>query len=375
MTTFMTGTFTSTGAAPIILALEPGFDLFTMVNISDVGSTSAETQVMRAYYASQMPPDSAYRNLKTNGANTLALETSFIGNGFTAFDSSNPPVFAATAVTAITAASPASVSSVAHGLAVGDTVMFSGLNGTMTPMNGLKFTVNSITNANVFTITFDASAAAAGQIGNVPATAGFVTKVFGSQYSPHNVIIGPTATMSAAAGGGVTIVDPSNILLNMNTVPSFEQYPSQYTPFQRPYQVGAKLRLYMPATFGTTTNANFIMAQIVAINTQTGYAVANQLQLKILPGNPVGSITTAVGLAALVWPAGGAGFKRSYPFVTDIAEASAILSEAQDNCGFRGILIGTGVLGLGTGVATTVRTYQWFAFKGYTLTTPVAPGN
>lgn len=375
MATFTTGTFTSTGAAPILLALESGFDLFTMVNVSDVGSTSAETQVMRAYYASLMPPDSAYRNLKTNGANTLALETSFIGRGFTAFDSNNPPVFAATAVTAITAASPASVSSVAHGLAVGDTVMFSGLNGSMTGMNGLKFTVNSITSADVFTITFDASAAGAGQIGVTPATAGFVTKVFGNPFSPHNVVIGPTATMSAAAGGGVTIVDPSNILLNMNAVPSFEQSPSQYTPFQRPYQVGAKLRLYIPTGYGTPQTANFIMGQIVAVNTQTGYAVPNQLQLRILPGNLSGAITTAVGLAALVWPAGGVGFKKSYPFVTDIAEASAIFSEAEDNTAFRGILIGTGVLGLGTGVATTARTYQWFALKGYTLTTPVAPGN
>lgn len=367
MTTFTTGTFTSTGAAPILLALESGFDLFTMVNISDVGSVSAETQVMRAYYASLMPPDSAYRNLKTNGANTLALETSFIGGGFTAFDSNNPPVFAATAVTAITAASPASVASVAHGLAVGDTVMFSGLNGSMTSMNGLKFTVNAITNANNFTITFDTSANAAGQIGVTPATAGFVTKVFGNPWSPHNVIIGPTAVMSAAAGGGVTIVDPTNILLNMNTVPSFEQNPSQYSPFQRPYQVGAKLRIYIPSGYGTQTTANFVMAQIVAINTQTGYAVANQLQLRILPGNPVGSITTAVGLNALVWPAAVAGFKKSFPFVTDIAEVSSIFSEAEDNTAFRGILIGTGVLGLGTGVATTARTYQWFARKGYSI--------
>ena len=367
MSTFTTGTFTSTGVSPILLSIESGFDLFTMVNISDVGSTSAETQVMRAYYASGMAPDSAYRNLKTNGANTLALETSFIGRGFTAFDSFNPPVFAATAVTAVTAASPAQVSSVAHGLAVGDTVMFSGLNGSMTSMNGLKFTVDSVT-ANTFTITFDTSANAAGQIGVTPATAGFVTKVYGSPYSPHNVVIGPTASMSAtAAVGGVTIVDATNILLNMNTVPSFEQNPSQYSPFLRPYQVGAKLRIYIPAGYGTQTTANFVMGQIVAINTQTGYAVPNQLQLKILPGNPSGAITTAVGLNALVWPAAVAGFKKSFPFVTDIAEVSSIFSEAEDNTAFRGILIGTGVLGLGTGAATTARTYQWFARKGYSI--------
>ena len=376
MTTVTTGTFTSTGAAPIILALESGFDKFELVNVGDVGSTAAEAPVMHAFYSSLMPANSYYRSLKTSGSNITALETSALTNGFTAFDSNNPPVFTGTAVIGITAASPASVNSNGHGLSVGDTVMFSGLNGSMTPMNGLKFTVDVITDANNFTITFDTSAAAAGQIGNIPATAGTVTKVFGSSYIPHNVLIGPTANMSAtAAVGGVTLVDPTNILLNMNTVPSFEQPPSQYTPFQRPYQIGAKLRFYLPAGYVTTTNANFIIGQIVAINKQTNYNVPNQLQLKIIPSNLAGSITTAVGLAGLVWPAGGAAFKKSYPFVTDIAEASAILSEAQDNANFRGIWIGTGVLGLGTAVATTARTYQWFATKGYTLTVPVAPGN
>ena len=360
MTTFTTGTFTSTGTA-FNLAIESAFDQFNLVNLTDslpANQAAAGTPVMLAYYASQMAPGSAFLNLKTNNAPTLAAISMIGTQGFTTWDSSNPPVFASTAVTAITAASPAVVTSAAHGLVAGDTVLLSQLNGSMTPMSGQIFTVNARVDANNFSITFDTSAAAAGQIGNAPATAGFATKVYRTTFSPANVVIGPTAVIAAG----------NQILLDMATVPSVSQGASQYTPFETPYQVGAKLRFYLPAGFNTSLQANFIQLQITQINTIAGYAIPSHLQCTILPGGPSGSITSAAGLAALIWPAGGANYASSYPLVTDIAEASAIFSEAEDNTGFRGITIGTGV-------QTNAKTYQWFAQKGYTLPVPVAPGN
>ncbi len=350
MSTILDGSFVSNGLQ-FNLALPSGYTEFKMVNITDVGSTAANTNVMRAYAASLMAPGSAYLNLKTNGAATLALESMITTAGFTFFDNGNPPTFAQFPVTAITAASPAVITTTgAPGFVVGDTIRLTGLNGTMASMSGLLYTIDAVGGANTFTITFDASAAAAGQVGNVPATAGFAQKVIPSPFSPQNVVIGPTATPFSV----------NSLLLNMNTVPSSSQGASQYSPFLRPYQVGAILRFYLPTGYNMPQTANFILVKIQQINTQAGYALANQLQLIIQPGNAVGQITTAAGLAALIYPAGGVAYHKSVPQVTDMAESSGILSEAEDNTGIHGITIGTGV-------QTTGKLYQWFARQGFTI--------
>ncbi len=349
MSTILDGSFISDGTQ-FNLSLPSDYTEFRMVNITDVGSTAANTNVMRAYATSLMAPGSAYLNLKTNGAATLALESMITTAGFTYFSNANPPTFAQIAVTAVTAASPAQVTAAAHGYVVGDTVRLTSLNGTMQPMNGLLYTVNSIVDPNNFTITFNAAVTATNLVGGTPATAGFVQKVIPSYFSPHNVVLGPTAAIASG----------NSLLLNLNTVPSLNQGASQYSPFQRPYQVGAKLRVYIPTGFDTPQTANFIMVQITAVQTQAGYAVPNQLVTTILPGNLAGSITTAAGLALLGYPAGAAGFKKSFPFVTDIAEVTSIFSEAEDNTGIRGITIGTGV-------QTTGKLYQWFARKGFSI--------
>lgn len=358
MNTLISGSFVSSGVA-FNLALESGYDEFHMVNITDVGSAAAATPVMRAYASSLMPAGSAYLNLKTNGAPSLQIESMITTLGFTFFDDSNPQTFPLIAVTAVTAASPAQVTAANHGLAVGDTVRLTGLNGTMGSMNGLDYTVDSIVGVNDFTITFDASAAGAGQVGNVPATAGFMRKIIPNPFAPRNVVIGPTKVANISTAGGL-------LQLNMNTVPSVSQGPSQYSPFLRPYQPGAIMRFYVPErpqAFNLPQTANFILAQVVQViaNPDGGYTVPNTLQLRILAnGNPTGSITTATGLPALIYPAGGATYKSSFPYVTDVAEISTDLSEAEDNTGIRGITIGTGV-------QTTGKLYQWFARRGFSI--------
>lgn len=360
MTALLSGTFT-TEATPVAfnLPLPSGYDYFEMWNVTDLNTanlTSATTQVMRARAFSQMPPGSLYYSAKTSGSAQLQLETFALANGFTFFSNANPPVFALIAVTAVTAASPAQVTAAAHGLVVGDSVRLTQLNGTMQSMSGLVFTVNSVVDANNFTITFDATGAA---IGGTPATAGFMQKIVSSYWSPHNVVIGPSPITLAAAG--------NSIVLDMNSVPSRAQAPSQYIPFQRPYQVGAILRLYLPSGFGTLTSANFLLVQIQSINTKAGYAVANELYCSILPGNPIGSPTTAVGLGALIYPAGAAGYSGQVPMITDIAEVVQDLSEAEDNTGIFGITIGTQAQALSTtgGATTGVKTWQWFARQGF----------
>lgn len=350
MSTILDGSFTSDGTA-FNLSLPSDYTEFRMVNITDVGSTAANTNVMRAYATNLMAPGSAYLNLKTNGAATLQLESMITTAGFTYFSNANPPTFAQFPVTGITATSPAVITTTGSpGFVVGDTIRLTSLNGTMQSMSGLLYTIDAVGGANTFTISFNAAVTATNLVGTTPATAGFAQKVIPNYFSPHNVVLGPTATIASG----------NSLLLNLNTVPSVSQGASQYSPFQRPYQVGAKLRVYIPTGFDTPQTANFIMVQITAIQTQVGYALPNQLVTTILPGNLPGSITTAAGLALLGYPAGAAGFKKSFPFVTDIAEVPSIFSEAEDNTGIRGITIGTGV-------QTTGKLYQWFARKGYSI--------
>lgn len=358
MSTIIDGSFTSL-ATPVstFIALPPGYTEFRMVNITDVGSASATTFVMRAQGTSLMAAGSAYRNLKTNGFATLQLESMITAGGFTFVDPSNPITYPVTAVTAISSAILASVTANGHGLSQGDTVRFTSVNGTMAGMSGLLFTVNSITNANVFTITLDSR----GVFGGTPATAGFVQKVISSRFSPHNIVVGPTATIASG----------NNLILALNTVPSVDQGASQYSPFQTPYQIGAKLRFYLPTvpSYGTPQTANFINVQVVGYAAAlAGYNYQNQIILSIQPGNPVGSITTAAGLAALVYPALAAGFTAQYPYLTDIAEVPTIFSEAEDNTAAYGILVGPQVQGDGaTPSANGGSLYQWFARKGFSI--------
>ena len=78
----LTGTFTSDGSIKNI-ALPSGYDEFNMVNITDIGSTAANTNVMRAYGNSQMGAGYGLYNPKTSGAATLALEVGTTTGGFT----------------------------------------------------------------------------------------------------------------------------------------------------------------------------------------------------------------------------------------------------------------------------------------------------
>jgi hypothetical protein len=361
MSTLTTGSFTSNGTA-VYIPIESGFDWFQMINCTDVtGNDVANTNVMKAFYSSQMPAGSAYYSTKTTGANTLDLEKFTASNGFTFWSDGTPDgpnVFPLVTITGVTSANPAAITTAtAHNLAQGDTVRLFGLNGTMQSMSGLSFTVNSIVDSTHFTITFDSSN---GGIGGTPATSGKMQKVVPNYFSPHNIVIGPTQT---AYSGNL-------IQLNLNTVPVTDQGSSQYPPFQTPYQPGAYVRLNMPVGFGPTTIIAPLLCQVqgYAAKVNGTYNYQNVIQLSVVQtGQIAGNILTGAGLAPIVYPTGVAGYAGQFPLITDIAESATIFSEAEDNTGFRGIIVGTTV-------QTSGVLYQWYAGKGYTLTQGVFPG-
>ena len=68
----LTGTFTSTGVVENI-TLPSGYDEFEMINITDIGSIAANTNVMTARGTSDMADGSGFFGPKTSGAATIAL--------------------------------------------------------------------------------------------------------------------------------------------------------------------------------------------------------------------------------------------------------------------------------------------------------------
>lgn len=309
----ITGTFTSDGAVRQI-SLPTGYDSFELVNITDVGDAGATTQVMRAKGYSSLPAGSAYLNLKTNGAATLAIESMITTLGFTfVADSGVTTPGAAVAVTAVTNANPAVVSS-ASTAAVGDIVRIYRTTG-MLQVSGMDFTVTATNPGVTQTLGY---MNAAGFV--APATAGFIRIIpFNPRYYPRNRFI--TAITQAASA-----------VVTMSVTHGFV--------------VGEKVRMVVPSEFGMV-EMNGLLGTITAISTAN-----NTITLDI---NSTGF--TAFAFPTSATAAGGITFAQVVP-VGEAAQSpyQNLLDDATRNQSFRGVIVGTGV-------QTTGKLYQWFAYK------------
>ena len=78
----LTGRFTSDGEV-FDLTLPSGFTEFEMTNLTDIGSTAANTNVMEARATSDMADGSGFFGPKTSGAATIALTVTTLTGGFT----------------------------------------------------------------------------------------------------------------------------------------------------------------------------------------------------------------------------------------------------------------------------------------------------
>jgi hypothetical protein len=317
----LTGTFTST-ATPVAISLPSGYDSIELVNITDIGDAGATTQVMRAHGYSSLPAGSAYLNLKTNGAATLAIESMITTLGFTfVADSGNQTPGAAVAVTAITAASPAVISS-ASTAGVGDMVRVYGTTG-MLQIAGWDFTVSAV-NPGVTQ-----------SINNMPAvgfaaaaTAGFIRVI------PFNPRFYPVRRRITCITAGVSTV------IGMNVTHG--------------YVVGQQVRIKVPAGWGMT-QINGLIGTITAIGTAISTCV-NTITVNI-----DSSTFTAFAFPTSAIAATG----TDVPEVTPIGEAATspygnLNDDATLNTSATGVIIGTGV-------QTTGKLYQWIARRGQSI--------
>lgn len=314
---FLTGSFLSDGLARN-LSLPSGYQKFSMVNLTDVGSAAAATPVMRASATSLMPAGSAYLNLKTNGAATLQLESMITVDGFTfVADSGALSPSAPIAVTGVTnAAPPVAATASTAGLANGDIVRLSNTTGALN-LGGIDFTIGSLVANTSFELAYMVAPGAA-------AVAGFWRRIpFDARYYPRNRVI----TSISQAASAVIVMSVTH-----------------------GFTVGQKVRINVPKECGMV-EMNGLLGTITAINTAT-----NSITVDI----------NSSGFSAFTFPTSAqAAAGVSYAQVVPVGEAATApfgnnLDDATFNTSFSGVIIGSGA-------QTAGKRYQWFAEAGVAL--------
>lgn len=322
----LTGSFTSDGAVENI-SLPSGYDSFSMINITDLGSSAGNTNVMRAQGTSLMPAGYGLYNPKTSGAATLALETMATSGGFT-FISDSAGISNGGSValngTEINQANPA-VANTASTANLVDTVSVVRLFNTtgMLQVSGMDFTVGTIVTDTSFQLKYlnssgFAAAATSGQYRIINAS---------PRYYPRNrFITGITAASSAVITMSVT----------------------------HGFTVGQAVRIIVPDAFGMV-EIDGLLGTVTAISTANNTITVN---------------IDSSGFTAFAFPTSAiAATGVSFAQVVPVGEAAVnsvsqpygnLLDDATDNQSFTGVSIGTTV-------QTTGKVYQWFASKGVSL--------
>jgi hypothetical protein len=296
MAIISSGSFTS-AASPVdkLLNIVSDFDTFRFFvqgdasgSIWTAATASTPGSVKEAYWFRGMAVGTALATVNTNGL--LTDQKAFIAapSGFTPFSYDQPISYPVLTITSITKANPAVVTTSAnHNLATGDTVRIYN-NLVMKQLGGLTFTV-TVTGATTFTIGVNTNTA------NFTAeTAANAQKIFpGNEFFPlaHRIV-------------GMTAANPCVITTATN----------------HGYVANQIIRVHVPSAFGMV-QANNLVVHIASVTATT--------------------ITTdfdSTSFTAFAWPAATA-VPISYAEVNPIGEASSILTQAETNIGFRGIII------------------------------------
>lgn len=304
------GSFTSTGAS-VIIQLDPGCDYFYLKNRSQWGESANPGVVIQAEWFSTMPNGSAYAITNTAGSNAMNADA-ITSNGFTLIDPDNPVTYAPVALNnpAFTQANPAVFSTngaVAHGLSVGDIVHLYDLTAAR-QYAGIYYSVSAVGSASTFSLLIDTT-------GVTQATAGFVQRVEDVPFVPRQ----RTITMLSNASSAVITLAATHGLT-----------------------VGQYVRIYVPTAFGMP-QINGQLGLITAVNTSP---TVNSITVDI----------DSTGYGTFAFPASSA-VPFTFPQIVPVGEVATILDGAERNTLFRGIQIGSSVVGAAEDVI------DWFQFK------------
>lgn len=322
----LSGTFVSDGNTRTI-SLPSGYDQFELINISDIGSTAANSNVMKARGTSAMSAGSAYYSPKTSGAATVALETTTTTGGFTFLsDSASQSNGALVSLngTQVNQANPAVADTgTTTGLVAGVTVVRMINTTGMLQIAGMDFTVGTVVGSTSFQLKYlDSSGFAA-------AATGGSYRIIASdgRYAPRNRTI-------------TKITQASSAVITLSVTHG--------------YVVGEKVRVIVPSAFGMT-EINGLLGTVTAISTTN-----NTITVDI-----DSSGFTAFAFPTSATAAAGVTFAQVVPVGEAATNSSSqpygnLLDDATHNVAVTGVQIGTTV-------QTSGVTYQWLARKGQTL--------
>lgn len=318
----LTGTFTSDGAA-FTLSLPSGYNELELTNITDLGSTAGNTNVMKAWGNSSMPAGAAIVGNKTSGAATIAISNTITADGFTFLtDSADRANGGSVALngTEVNRANPA-VASTGTTTGLVDSVSVVRLFGTtgMLQIAGMDFTVGTIVGSTSFQLKYLNNSGFAAD-----ATAGTYRIINADpRYYPRHRYI--TA---------ITAANPAVVTLSVT----------------HGFTVGQLVRFAIPDDFGMT-QMDGLLGTITAVSTAN-----NTITVDI-----DSSAFTAFAFPTSAVAAAGVTFAHVVP----VGEAATspyenLLDDATDNQSVTGVIIGTGV-------QTTAKLYQWVARRGTSL--------
>lgn len=346
----ITGTITSTGAVQAISL--PGIttagDLikFEIWDETQFGATTADTDMLAAWWFKDMAAGSAWVVNRVSGQATDVTTNMVLTNGFTLIDPTGPQLQASktrSGASTINSAAPAQVTITSHGYNTGDVVRLTQTTGLL-QLAGLDFSITR-TGANTFTLTnLDTT------LTNLTATATNVVSQklnFGPAFQPQRQAI---TNIGASAGNSIITLAVTHT-----------------------YTVGQAVRVYVPTSFvgsgtnpfvsgpigsGINTLGQGITATIVAINAADASSFTN-------------TITVNVNSSAFTfqWPtsataAGGIQF----PFVEPVGMAATtkagsvnpanLLDDRTQNTSTLQMSLGSSVFGVNLDVI------RWIAYRG-----------
>lgn len=364
----ISGVVTQASTAAVINIPLPGLtsaaDLikFEIWDETQFGASTADTDMLAAWWYKDMLPGSAFVQNRVSGQATDITTNMVLTNGFTLIDPNGPQLQAAKTGSGFTAANPAVVTITAHGYSNGDVVRITKTTGAL-EVASVDYTIGNVT-TNTFTlVNLDTSASASRPFGASGATASAVTAQklnYQPFYVPRrvNVVNVGTATAAGVSGAGTSSI----ITLSS---------PHDFT-------VGQAVRVYVPPAFvssganpfsqvGPTGKSNgvaqFITATISAINTADVSGITNTITVNI---NSTGMVflwpTSAVAAGGILYPfVEPVGMAATTSIVGSSVNPANLLDDRTRNTASLVMSLGSNVYGVASDVI------RWIAWRGYAI--------
>lgn len=277
------GSFTATGTtAMVVIPFQPDFvEIWNYTNIK----TAAANSVTRAWWDAGLLDGTANPTMIEiyNNSSATVFDTIQTG-GISTFSAGLSQQFGAyKQIIGITKASQASVNVTAHGYKVGDTIIMQGIAlGTINDMqflNGVPFTIVSITDANNFLVNWDTSGSNYTAISGSPAASKLRQVLYPFLYLPQDNVV-----KSITTGATTTVA----------------------TTMYHNFEVGQEIAFRIPNFWGTT-QLNSLPNTLIPGSPVYGYVTSitdnwtfvcniNSSSFTAFTTNPVITSTTVVGL-------------------------------------------------------------------------------